>query len=151
MNVSLAAVIIGGLTLAVPMGGALFAIVRYVIRAETSELRRNSGSTVKDKVDRIDKLVEEAKVSAAVAALMAEKSADMAEESATVARETKSALDAHVAQSALLIAQGAKDKADITARQDAQDKTISEQRHTISNLAESLPVVARSTPPEEHE
>jgi hypothetical protein len=151
MNVSLAAVIIGGLALAVPFGGALFAIVRYVIRAETSELRRNSGSTIKDKVEVIVGLAQEAKVSAEVAALMAEKSAAMAEQSAKVAEATKSALDEHVGQSRVLIEQGARDKADITARQDAQDQTIAEQKHTISNLAEALPVVARSTPPEEQQ
>jgi hypothetical protein len=141
MNVSLAAVIIGGLTLAVPMGGALFAIVRYVIRAETSELRRNSGSTIKDKVEVIVGLAQEAKVSAEVAARMAQKSADMAEKSAEVAAENKAALDVHVAQSSKLIEQGTKDKAAILKRQDEQD-------HTIATLADAVKIAAQSTPPE---
>jgi hypothetical protein len=142
-------IIFGFISAGVPLVAALLLGLRYVIRAETSELRANSGSTVKDRVGQIVELAEEAKVSAGVAARMAEKSAGMAEKSARVATETKDALDEHVRQSALLIEQGAKDKADIVARQDAQDATIAEQRHTISNLAESLPVVARSTPPEE--
>lgn len=99
------------------------------------ELHPNGGDSLRDSVDRIESATE-------VAAMKATKAAEMAEQSAKVATATKTALDEHVGQSK-------RDKAAITARQDAQDQTIAEQKHTISNLAEALPVVARSTPPEE--
>jgi hypothetical protein len=104
-------------------------LVDRVIAIER-QVTNNGGKSLKDAVDRIETASEKA---------------------AEMATAAKTALDEHVAQSSKLIEQGAKDKSDIIARQDAQDRTIAEQRHTISNLAESLPVVARSTPPEEHE
>jgi hypothetical protein len=109
-------------------------LVDRVIAIER-QVTNNGGKSLKDTVDRIETASKIA--------------AEMATASAAMATATKSALAEHVEQSAKMIEQGAKDKADIVARQDKQDATIAEQRHTISNLAESLPVVARSTPPEE--
>jgi hypothetical protein len=114
--------------------GFVFVVLRYVIRAETSELRNNGGSTIKDKVDRIDQAAKDAKIAAEVAA-------KKAEEAAGVASETKVALDAHVAQSAKLIDQGTRDKNAIEARQAKQDQTI-------ATLAHAVDIAAQSTPPE---
>jgi len=57
----------------------MFAVLRYIIRAETSELRTNDGSTLKDAVNRIE----------------------------TMATDTNTKLQAHVKESKELIAKGA--------------------------------------------
>jgi hypothetical protein len=69
---------------------------------------------------------------------------DSVDKGVKVAQETKAALDEHVRQSALLLEQGAADKAAIEARQDKTDRTI-------ATLAEAVKIAAQSTPPEEHE
>jgi hypothetical protein len=92
---ALVGILVGMLTLA----GFAFAVLRYVIRAETSELRHNGGSSLKDAVVRTEKK-----------------------------------LDAHMADSRARVKRGA----------EVED----ELRKAISGLAEALPVVAASTPPE---
>lgn len=104
---------------------------------------------MKDDVDVVKRTTIRIEAASKVAATKATKAAEMDEAAARMATKTKDALDVHVDQSALLIEQDAQDKADITARQDAQAETIAEQKHTIANLADALPVVARSIPPEE--
>ena len=143
INISIATLIFVALGSAVPAFGGLFVVLRYVIRAETSELRNNGGSTMKDKVERTVKLAEEAKVSADVAATKATKSADMAERSAHVASATKDALDEHVEQSRVMVEQGAADKAALWLNAEEHTRAITE-------LAKAVQIAAQSTPPEEH-
>lgn len=47
-------ILVGLLTL----GAGLFAMLRYIIRAETSELRPNGGGSIKDAIKRIDERSE---------------------------------------------------------------------------------------------
>lgn len=101
----------------------LFAVLRYIIRAETRELRPNSGSTIKDAVNRMEGRI------------------------ATIEGTTNATagqLDQHMTDSAELISQGAKDKAAIEARQDQQDQTI-------ATLADAVKIAAQSTPPTHEE
>jgi hypothetical protein len=139
--------VFAGIGSMVPLAGALFYGMRYVIRAETSELRANSGSTIKDKVDRVVGLAEEAKISAGVAADMAERSADRAKESAAVARETKAALDDHMEHASKAARKGAETEAEIRDMLRHGQEADDEIRETISNLAVAVRVAAQSTPP----
>lgn len=111
---------LGGLAALVAFIGGIFAALRYIIRAETSELRNNGGSSIKDAVGRID--------------LAARVAAEKAEEAAALASETKSSLDAHVEQSRVLIEQGR-----------AAEQEI---RGTIATLADAVKIAAQSTPPD---
>jgi hypothetical protein len=104
-------VIFGILASAVAVFGGLFAALRYVIKAETSELRPNGGSTLKDAVRRIE----------------------------TAQAHTKAALDEHITDSRKLITRGAEDKAAIEARQDKTDRTIATLAEAVKIAAQSTP------------
>ena len=108
------------------------------------QVHNNGGGSMKDTVDRLAITVDRIESASEVAALKATKAAEMATESASMATATKASLDAHVDYANTAAEQGAKDKAEILARQDAQD-------HTISTLADAVKLAAQSTPPKHEE
>lgn len=107
------------------------------------QVHNNGGGSMKDTVDGLARTVGRIETATELAATKATTAATKAEESALVATETKAALDAHVEQSAQLMADGDKREKRIW---DALDS-----RRALDGLAEALPIVARSTPHEEEQ
>lgn len=76
---------LGGLAALSAVLGAVFAMLRYIIRAETVELRPNGGGSIKDAIHRIDE----------------------------AAKATEAKLDEHIADSRARIARGSEVEAEL--------------------------------------